>query len=322
LQIGQFDFGSPFGFFLLELSFPDFPKSPDLKHSQIIITLIAIRINIHIKEESILYISGYRTAKTNIYTSKKSMYNNFVSVLYIVATPIGNLGDITYRALETFKTVDVIAAEDTRHTLQLLTHFEIRKPLISCRSQNEEIAAKKIISLLDEGKNVAFASDAGTPGISDPGAILVKLTREAGHTVVPIPGASAFATLLSVAGPGGKTVIFEGFLSPKPGRRRARLRELMATGWAFVLYESPFRIVKLLADIADIEYERHVVVGRELTKLHEEIVEGSAGQVQNDFSSRSKILGEFAVFVSGNKSAQLTEEDTDKKVRQVEDDDR
>lgn len=236
-----------------------------------------------------------------------------MSNLYIVATPIGNLGDITFRALETLKSVDVVAAEDTRHTLQLLTHFEIRKPLVSCRSQNEEEAAVKIISMLDEGKNVAFASDAGTPGVSDPGAVLAKMTRDAGHTVIPIPGPSAFATLLSVAGPGGKTVIFEGFLSPKPGRRRARLRELMATGWAFVLYESPFRIVKLLADIADIEYERHVVIGREMTKLHEEIVEGSAGQLLEDFSSRSKILGEFAVFVSGNvKNAQLVEECTDK----------
>lgn len=236
-----------------------------------------------------------------------------MSDLYIVATPIGNLGDITFRALETLKSVDVVAAEDTRHTLQLLTHFEIRKPLVSCRSQNEEDAAKKIIAMLDEGKNVAFASDAGTPGVSDPGAVLVKMTREAGHTVIPIPGASAFATLLSVAGPGGKTVIFEGFLSPKPGRRRSRLRELMATGWAFVLYESPYRIVKLLADIADIEYERHVVIGREMTKLHEEIVEGSAGQLLEDFSSRSKILGEFAVFVSGNvKNAQLVEDCTDK----------
>ncbi|MBQ0166828.1 MAG: 16S rRNA (cytidine(1402)-2'-O)-methyltransferase [Treponema sp.] len=236
-----------------------------------------------------------------------------MSDLYIVATPIGNLGDITFRALETLKSVDVVAAEDTRHTLQLLTHFEIRKPLVSCRSQNEEDAAKKIISMLDEGKNVAFASDAGTPGVSDPGAILVKMTREAGHTVIPIPGASAFATLLSVAGPGGKTVIFEGFLSPKPGRRRSRLRELMATGCAFVIYESPYRIVKLLADIADIESERHVVIGREMTKLHEEIVEGSAGQLLEDFSSRSKILGEFAVFVSGNvKNAQLVEDCTDK----------
>ena len=118
-----------------------------------------------------------------------------MSTLYIVGTPIGNLGDITFRAIETFKNVDVIACEDTRHTLQLLTHFEIRKPLVSCRSQNEELAARKIVELLAEGKNVAYASDAGTPGISDPGALLAGLVRKAGHTVVPIPGASAFASL-------------------------------------------------------------------------------------------------------------------------------
>ncbi len=234
-----------------------------------------------------------------------------MSILYIVGTPIGNLGDITYRALETFKAVDVIACEDTRHTLQLLTHFGIRKPLVSCRAQNEQVAAQKIVKLLDEGQTIAYASDAGTPGISDPGAVLVDIARKAGHTIVPIPGASAFATLTSVAGSGGKTLLFEGFLSPKPGRRRSRLRELMATGYAFVLYESPFRIVKLLADIADIEYERHVVVGRELTKLHEEIVGGTAEEVRDDFAGRSKILGEFAVFVSGNKKAQLLDNDTD-----------
>ena len=239
------------------------------------------------------------------------MYTYYVSVLYIVGTPIGNLGDITFRALETFKSVDVIACEDTRHTLQLLTHFEIRKPLVSCRSQNEQEAAQKIIHLLDEGQTVAYASDAGTPGISDPGAVLVASVRTAGHNVVPIPGPSAFITLVSVAGVGGKTLMFEGFLSPKPGRRRSRLRELMDTGYAFVLYESPFRIVKLLADIADIEYERHVVVGRELTKLHEEIVEGTATEVHADFAARNKILGEFVVFVSGNKKAQLLDENTD-----------
>lgn len=237
-----------------------------------------------------------------------------MSTLYIVGTPIGNLGDITFRAIETLKTVDVIACEDTRHTLQLLTHFEIRKPLISCRAQNEENAGQKIIRLLDEGQSVAYASDAGTPGISDPGAVLVDLARKAGHKVVPIPGASAFVSLVSVAGSGGKTLLFEGFLSPKPGRRRSRLRELLATGFAFVLYESPYRIVKLLADIADIECERRVVVGRELTKLHEEIVEGTAADVRDDFSLRNKILGEFAVFVSGNKKAQLLEDDTDNKV--------
>lgn len=192
-----------------------------------------------------------------------------MSTLYIVGTPIGNLGDITFRAVETLKSVDVIAAEDTRHTLQLLNHFEIHKPLISCRSQNEKPASEKVISLLRQGQNVAYASDAGTPGISDPGAVLASAVRHAGFEVVPVPGASAFATLVSVAGSGGKTLIFEGFLSPKPGRRRSRLKELMDTGAAVVLYESPFRIVKLLSDIADIDSGRRVVVGREMTKLHE-----------------------------------------------------
>ena len=231
-----------------------------------------------------------------------------------MGTPIGNLGDITYRALETFKAVDVIACEDTRHTLQLLNHFEIKKPLVSCRAQNEQVAAQKLVRLLDEGQTVAYASDAGTPGISDPGAVLVDIAREAGYDVVPIPGACAFVSLASVAGSGGKSLLFEGFLSPKPGRRRSRLRELMATGFAFVLYESPFRIVKLLADIADIQCERRIVVGRELTKLHEEIVEGTAAEVLENFAGRSKILGEFAVFVSGSKNAQFLDENTDTSV--------
>ena len=188
-----------------------------------------------------------------------------MSELYIVGTPIGNLDDITFRAIETFKKVDFIACEDTRHTLQLLNHFEIKKPLISCRAQNEKVAGEKIVQLLKEGHSVAYASDAGTPGISDPGAVLVDIVRDAGFRVTPIPGASAFATLISAAGSGGKTLIFEGFLSPKPGRRRSRLKELLATGDAVIIYESPFRITKLLSDIADIDSERRVVVGRELT---------------------------------------------------------
>lgn len=234
-----------------------------------------------------------------------------MSELFIVATPIGNLGDITYRAIETLKSVDYVAAEDTRHTLQLLNHFEIKKPMISCRAQNEAEVSKKIIALLEEGKSVAFASDAGTPGISDPGAVLVTEVRKAGFNVIPIPGASAFATLVSVAGTGGKTIIFEGFLSPKSGRRKNRVKELLLTGAAFVLYESPYRIVKLLTDIADIDSDRRVVVGRELTKLHEEIVDGTAKEVQENFASRTKILGEFAIFVSGTKNTQLLEEDAD-----------
>lgn len=234
-----------------------------------------------------------------------------MSVLYVIGTPIGNLSDMTYRAVETLKNVDYVAAEDTRHTLQLLNHFEIKKPLISCRAQNEKFAAEKIVKLLDEGSSVAYASDAGTPGISDPGAVLVDCVREGGHDVVPIPGASAFATLISVAGSGGKTLIFEGFLSPKPGKRRSRLRELMSTGDAIIIYESPFRITKLLSDIADIDSTRRVVVGRELTKLHEEIISGSAEELRDDFTSRPSIKGEFAIFISGTKKIQLSEDNTD-----------
>lgn len=228
-----------------------------------------------------------------------------------MGTPIGNLGDITFRALETFKSVDVIAAEDTRHTLELLTHFEIRKPLVSCRAQNEGFASEKIIQMLDKGQKVAYASDAGTPGISDPGAVLAEKARSAGHRVIPIPGPSAFATLASVAGSGGKTLVFEGFLSPKPGRRRSRLRELMGTPAACIVYESPFRVVKLLADIAEIDGERRIVVGRELTKLHEEINDGPAKEIYEDYSSRSKVLGEFAVFISGNKATSKAENEAD-----------
>jgi 16S rRNA (cytidine1402-2'-O)-methyltransferase len=238
----------------------------------------------------------------------KVVYHKSVSILYVVATPIGNLGDITYRALETFKAVDVIACEDTRHTLQLLTHFGIRKPLLSCRARNEEDASKKILEVLRKNQNVAYASDAGTPALSDPGAVLVRMAREAGHTIVPIPGASAFASLLSVSGGSDKTVVVEGFLSPKPGRRRSRLRELCQTGFAFVLYESPFRIVKLLTDLAEIDSERNVVIGRELTKLHEEIVSGTAVEVCADFSGRETIKGEFSVFVSGKKGSTCSED--------------
>ncbi len=231
-----------------------------------------------------------------------------MAVLYVVATPIGNLGDITFRALETFKAVDVIACEDTRHTLQLLTHFGIRKPLVSCRARNEEDASRRVLEILRKGQDVAYASDAGTPALSDPGAVLVRMAREAGYTVVPIPGASAFATLLSVSGGMDKTVIFEGFLSPKPGRRRSRLRELLETGYAFVLYESPFRILKLLTDLAEIEGDRRIVIGRELTKLHEELAAGTVIEVRDDFAARDKILGEFSVYVSGKKCSTSDEE--------------
>lgn len=225
-----------------------------------------------------------------------------MSTLYIIGTPIGNLGDISFRAVEILKTVDLVACEDTRRTLKLLSHLGLRIPLLSCRSQNETFAAEKVIASLNEGKTVAYASDAGTPGISDPGAILVRLAAEAGHGVIPIPGPSAFASLVSVTGALDKTVVFEGFLSPKAGRRRTRLRELLDMETAFVLYESPFRVLKLLADLADLDNERYICVGREMTKVHEEYLRGSVAEVLLILAEKNRQIGEFSVFISGKKT--------------------
>jgi 16S rRNA (cytidine1402-2'-O)-methyltransferase len=224
-----------------------------------------------------------------------------MSILYIIGTPIGNLGDLSFRAAEILKSVDLVACEDTRRTLKLLSHLGIRVPLLSCRAQNEESAASRLIEALNTGKTAAYASDAGTPGLSDPGAVLAGRAAAAGHDVIPVPGASAFASLVSVAGAPDKTVVFEGFLSPKAGRRRSRLKELLATGWAFVLYESPFRVLKLLGDLADLDNERYMCVGREMTKVHEEYLRGSPSEIYAILSQKERQIGEFALFISGQK---------------------
>ena len=221
-----------------------------------------------------------------------------MGILYMVATPIGNLEDITLRAVRVLKEVDVVACEDTRHTRKLLSHFSITVRVIACHAQNEEQSANGIIQLLEAGQRVAYVSDAGTPGISDPGNRLVAAVRGAGFQVVPIPGVSALTSICSVAGYTGKSILFDGFLSPKAGRRRKRVEALLERNEAFVLYESPFRIVKLLGDIAELDPERGVLVGRELTKLHEEITAGTSADVHADYSQRSSIKGEFVVLVS------------------------
>jgi 16S rRNA (cytidine1402-2'-O)-methyltransferase len=220
--------------------------------------------------------------------------------LFIIGTPIGNLGDISFRAVETLKKADLVACEDTRRTLKLLNHLEIKVKLISCRSQNEEFAAEKVLAALDQGQTVAYASDAGTPALSDPGAVLARMAAQAGHSVIPIPGPSAFAALLSVAGGRDKTVVFEGFLSPKPGRRKSRLRELLAMDAACVLYESPFRILKLLEDITEIDSDRYICLGREMTKIHEEFIRGKAAEILEILGQRKEQLGEFSLYISGN----------------------
>ena len=227
---------------------------------------------------------------------------DFVAVLHIIGTPIGNLGDLSFRAVETLKNADLVACEDTRQTLKLLNHFGIKAKLLSCRAHNQELAAKKIITLLSEGKTVAYASDAGTPALSDPGALLARKVAEAGYDVIPIPGPSAFAAILSVSGGLDKTVLFEGFLSPKPGRRRSRLKELLSLEVGFVIYESPHRILKLFKDLTDLDSSRYVCVGREMTKFHEEYIRGSAGEIHGILlknAEKSVIRGEFSVFISG-----------------------
>ena len=228
-----------------------------------------------------------------------------MAVLYIIGTPIGNLGDLSFRAVEIFKKADLVACEDTRQTLKLLSHLGISVKMFSCRAQNEDFAAQKIINLLNEGKTVAYASDAGTPGLSDPGSVLARRAAEAGHEVIPIPGPASFAALLSVSGSPDKSVIFEGFLSTKPGRRKYRLKELLDTGFGFVLYESPYRVIKLFTDLADLDSNRYVCVGREMTKLHEEYLRGSSGEILKMLLKKAEnngVKGEFSIFVSGKKS--------------------
>ena len=232
-----------------------------------------------------------------------------MSKLYIVATPIGNLDDITLRAINTLREADVIACEDTRHTQTLLTHLGITgKRLIACHAHNEAASSQGIVGLLGQGLSVAYCSDAGTPGVSDPGSRLVRVVREAGFDVVPIPGASASVTLISASGLAGKTFTFEGFLSPKSGRRKSRLKELLAREEAFIIYESPFRILKTLSELRDLDDSRRLVLGREMTKAFEQFIYGTPSEV---ISELKVVKGEFALVVLPPSKADTAEDSED-----------
>lgn len=234
-----------------------------------------------------------------------------MSTLYLVATPIGNLEDITYRAVRILGAVDVIACEDTRHTQSLLQRYDIKKHLIACHAHNEANSAQGIVSLMEGGKDIAYVSDAGTPGISDPGARVVTAVRAAGFPVVPVPGPSAVATLVSVAGYVGKTFTFEGFLSPRKGRRTKRLAELIGRDEAFVIYESPYRVLKTLGEIATLAPDRRVVVGREMTKNFEEFLDGDAASIAGQLSSRPSVKGEFALCVCPSEALKPNDDDSE-----------
>ena len=232
-----------------------------------------------------------------------------MSKLYIVATPIGNLDDITLRAINTLREADVIACEDTRHTQTLLTHLGITgKRLIACHAHNEAASSQGIVGLLGQGLSVAYCSDAGTPGVSDPGSRLVRVVREAGFDVVPIPGASASVTLISASGLAGKTFTFEGFLSSKSGRRKSRLKELLEREEAFIIYESPFRILKTLGELRDLDDSRRLVLGREMTKAFEQFIYGTPSEV---ISELKVVKGEFALVVLPPSKADTAEDGED-----------
>jgi 16S rRNA (cytidine1402-2'-O)-methyltransferase len=219
-----------------------------------------------------------------------------LSTLFVIGTPIGNLEDTTARAVRVLGEVGAIAAEDTRVTARLLARHGIRKPLISYRAPVERRGLPRVLAALDD-HDVALVSDAGTPTVSDPGQALVEAAWAAGHTVVPIPGPSAVTTALSVAGYGGPGFTFLGYLPRKPGEMRRLLATLGGDPRPAVAFDSPYRILKSLALIAEVFPERHVTVGRELTKLHEEVLRGTAGEVMAALGDRAR--GEFTLVIRG-----------------------
>lgn len=217
--------------------------------------------------------------------------------LYIVSTPIGNLDDITLRAIEILKSVDLIACEDTRRTMILLEKLGITKKLVSYYSYNEKQRAEELISLLKSGKNIALVSDSGTPGISDPGYALIKRAIDENIQVIPIPGATAFVCALVTSGLPMDEFVFVGFLPHKKGRK-TKLQKLAQEERTVILYESPHRILKTLNEILETFGDREIAVAKELTKIHEEIFRGRVSEVLKKLTP-DKIKGEFVIIISG-----------------------
>ncbi|MDD5135716.1 MAG: 16S rRNA (cytidine(1402)-2'-O)-methyltransferase [Candidatus Omnitrophica bacterium] len=216
--------------------------------------------------------------------------------LYVVATPIGNLEDITLRAIETLKTVDLIAAEDTRHTRILLDKYGIKVPTTSYFEYNKVQKTEYLLKVLTEGKSIALVSDAGTPGISDPGYKIIRMCIESNIPVIPIPGPSGLVTALTISGKPTDKFTFEGFLSNKGQKRKNQLKKLKEEGRTVVLYESPHRILKLLEDILEVYGDVEIALARELTKKFEEVRREKASAAIEHFSTHP-LKGEFIVIV-------------------------
>ena len=230
--------------------------------------------------------------------SQPTDLNSTEGVLYIVSTPIGNLEDITLRALRTLKEVDLIAAEDTRHTRRLLAHYEIHTPVTSYFEGNQIQKGEKLVARLRAGESVALVSDAGTPTISDPGYRLLIQCIEADIPIVPIPGPSACIAAASVAGLPLHNFVFEGFLSPKSGRRKRQLTDLREEKRTLIFYESPHRVISFLQDVLEVFGNRQVSVARELTKKFEEVFRGKVTEAMEKLQETPP-RGEFTIVIGG-----------------------
>ncbi len=226
-------------------------------------------------------------------------------ILYLVATPIGNLSDITYRAIETLKNVDLIAAEDTRQTLKLLNHYQISKPLVSYYRHNEDVKSERLIEELLNGKNIALVSDAGTPGISDPGEELIKEAIKNNVKIVPIPGACAFVNALIISGLNTKSFCFYGFLPMNKKNRKEKLEEISKENKTVILYEAPHKIKNTLEDLYSVLGDINCVIARELTKIHEECTRGTLRAMIEKFEQPK---GEFVIMLDLNSNIKEKEE--------------
>lgn len=224
--------------------------------------------------------------------------------LYLVATPIGNLEDITLRAIKVLKTVDYIAAEDTRNTLKLLNHLNINKKMLSYHRHNEELKVQELVKLLEEGKNIALVSDAGTPCISDPGEEIVKASIENNIEIIPIPGACALITALITSGLDCKEFCFIGFLPLHKKRREEKLKMIEKERKTIILYEAPHKLKTTLEDLKERIGKRKVVLSKELTKMHETYLRGT---VQEILEKISEPKGEYVIVIEGNKEKKETE---------------
>lgn len=228
--------------------------------------------------------------------------NEIKGNLFIVSTPIGNLEDITLRAIRILKEADIIAAEDTRRTRILLNHYQIKKPLISYFEHNKIYKGKLIVKELLEGRNVALVSDAGTPGISDPGYLLIKQSLEQGINIIPVCGVSALNAALSVSGLSTSRFYFSGFLPVKRNRRKTFLEKFKESEETIIIFESPYRLIKTLEDIKEVIGDRRIAICRELTKIYEEIFRGRISEGIVEFLKRKQIKGEFTLVIGGANS--------------------